>query len=68
MSGIGNTVQFVAVTAYCVCVLTVSARSAVKRLLDSLFTLQTAMLASNADTKSLLLADDSSSLQHTDTQ
>jgi len=36
------------------------ARSSLKRLLDSLLLLQTTMLASNADTKSILQADNSS--------
>jgi len=44
------------------------ARCALKRLLDNLLLLQTTMLASSADTKSVLQADDSTSSQHSDTQ
>jgi len=42
-------------------------RCGLKRLLDSLLLLQTTMLASNADTKPVLEADDSSA-QHSNTQ
>ena len=42
-------------------------RCSLKRLLDHLLVLQTTMLASNPDTKPMLQAGDSSSLQHSKT-
>jgi len=50
--------------AWCLCIMIVwcPVRCSLKRLLDSLLLLQTTMLASNADTKTMLQADNDSQL------